>query len=539
MKKQSLAIFSSMALGLLAAVGTVATLVGSTAPNAVEAASGDKVQLSAGTHDGTGDIITWTMDNLITITQNKGHSTNDVSSNYISAPRMYKGHYLSFSCVEGVTINSVAMETVNTYKGSDITYWSSNTFAPDSEKPTTATIGSTVSELASWSDITGLDTQYLVIQNSYAKAAKYTQLRFSSLTITYTSTVQVVKPTSVTVTLDANTLTSFGATTQATATVLPADATDKSVTWSSNNESVATVDSITGLVTAIDNGVATITATCVADASVAGSAQVKVEAVQTAIENDLVITPDSFPGNSYAENNGNHDYGNVSFYSNQVMKSNTQGTIQFQKTNGLIRNSFNHFNTIKTISLSIASGSVSVSAVDEEGTKNEVTGTNGVYDFSSLGVTRYEIANSNNGTTYLNYIVVEFADPDMEAARTWAKSFNSTLEPVCESGNGVDVTTWGNVSASYEDLTANQKAVLSGEALDVVVTDIQVAVEKYEYIIGKYTSLANFMGRSVSASNNGEPINADVTAAILAGIVAFSAVVSVGLVLAIRRRKRA
>ena len=539
MKKQSLAIFSSMALGLLAAVGTVATLVGSTAPNAVEAASGDKVQLSAGTYDNTDKNITWTMDNLITITQNKGYSTNDVSSNYISAPRMYKGHYLSFSCVEGVTINSVAMETVNTYKGYDITYWSSNTFAPDSEKPTTATIGSTVSELASWSDITGLDTQYLVIQNSYAEAADYEQLRINSLTITYTSTVQVVKPTSVTVTLDANTLTSFGATTQATATVLPADATDKSVTWSSNNESVATVDSITGLVTAIDNGVATITATCVADVSVAGSAQVKVEAVQTAIENDLVITPDSFPGNSYAENNGNHDYGNVSFYSNQVMKSNTQGTIQFQKTNGLIRNSFNHFNTIKTISLSIASGSVSVSAVDEEGTKNEVTGTNGVYDFSSLGVTRYEIANSNDGTTYLNYIVVEFADPDMEAARTWAKSFNSTLEPVCESGNGVDATTWGDVSASYEVLTADQKAVLSGEALDVVVTDIQVAVEKYEYIIGKYTNLANFMGRGVSASNNGEPINADVTAAILAGIVAFSAVVSVGLVLAIRRRKRA
>ncbi len=47
---------------------------------------------------------------------------------------------------------------------------------------------------------------------------------------------------------------------QLTATVLPDDATDKSVTWSSNNEAVATVDA-TGLVTAVAAGTATITAT--------------------------------------------------------------------------------------------------------------------------------------------------------------------------------------------------------------------------------------------------------------------------------------
>ena len=53
-----------------------------------------------------------------------------------------------------------------------------------------------------------------------------------------------------------------GQTEQLTATVLPADATDKSVTWSSDTPLVATV-SETGLVTAKGVGVATITATTV------------------------------------------------------------------------------------------------------------------------------------------------------------------------------------------------------------------------------------------------------------------------------------
>ena len=46
-----------------------------------------------------------------------------------------------------------------------------------------------------------------------------------------------------------------------TATVTPANATDKTVTWSSDNESVATVDAATGKVTAVAEGTANITAT--------------------------------------------------------------------------------------------------------------------------------------------------------------------------------------------------------------------------------------------------------------------------------------
>jgi uncharacterized repeat protein (TIGR02543 family) len=46
-------------------------------------------------------------------------------------------------------------------------------------------------------------------------------------------------------------------------TVLPVDATNKNVTWSSDNPSVVTVDSVTGLVTAVSAGTAIITATTV------------------------------------------------------------------------------------------------------------------------------------------------------------------------------------------------------------------------------------------------------------------------------------
>lgn len=52
----------------------------------------------------------------------------------------------------------------------------------------------------------------------------------------------------------------LGLTDQLTATILPSDASNKSVTWLSSNPSVATVSS-TGLVTAVAYGTAVITAT--------------------------------------------------------------------------------------------------------------------------------------------------------------------------------------------------------------------------------------------------------------------------------------
>ena len=101
-----------------------------------------------------------------------------------------------------------------------------------------------------------------------------------------------VAVTSVAINEAAQTLT-VGGTFTFTATVMPDDATNKSVTWSSNDQDVATVDATSGLVTAgTTEGPATITVTTV-DGSKTASVAVTVElspaqkaaALATALEN--------------------------------------------------------------------------------------------------------------------------------------------------------------------------------------------------------------------------------------------------------------
>ncbi len=84
------------------------------------------------------------------------------------------------------------------------------------------------------------------------------RIDFYGADVTITYTAEDIHPTSVS--LDEHTLTlEEGETAQLTETVLPANATDKSVSWSTSNSSVATV--VGGLVTAISAGSATITVT--------------------------------------------------------------------------------------------------------------------------------------------------------------------------------------------------------------------------------------------------------------------------------------
>ena len=114
------------------------------------------------------------------------------------------------------------------------------------------------------------DTSIATVSNSEDNAGQVTGVAAGEATITLqvgnltdTCTVTVTQDETVAVTgIELNktelTLTEGGSETL-TATVTPDNATDKTVTWTSNKESVATVEN--GVVTAVGEGIATITAT--------------------------------------------------------------------------------------------------------------------------------------------------------------------------------------------------------------------------------------------------------------------------------------
>ncbi len=150
------------------------------------------VNLASGTYvDGT---ITWAeVNGNITIAHNKGNSGTDVNKNNIAAPRMYKGHYLSFVCTDNYTINAVEIsydattgDYATVYCGSDITAGIS--VAEKNVVDNTTAIARTLATEAGGKHVFTAATpvKELYIQNSSSTASKYTQLRPTSIKITYT-----------------------------------------------------------------------------------------------------------------------------------------------------------------------------------------------------------------------------------------------------------------------------------------------------------------------------------------------------------------
>ena len=147
------------------------------------------VTLSSGTF--STDHITWTAaDGNITITQLKGNSTTNVNSSYVSAPRVYKGHVLSFVAAEGYKINSIEITCNGTYYGNSMTAGTtiSNNVVTDNTTAVSRTWTSTSGgkHVVSATASEGLSTIY--IQN--VASATNTQLRFTALKISYTASSQ-------------------------------------------------------------------------------------------------------------------------------------------------------------------------------------------------------------------------------------------------------------------------------------------------------------------------------------------------------------
>lgn len=122
-------------------------------------------------------------------------------------------------------------------------------------------------------------------------------------------TVKEILVTSINLNNEALTL-SIGETSQLTAEVTPEDATEKTVTWSSNNENVATVSS-TGLVTANSAGNAIITCEAADESGVTSTCQITVktpsptkiyipESASVEVGATITLTPTFEPANASA-----------------------------------------------------------------------------------------------------------------------------------------------------------------------------------------------------------------------------------------------
>ena len=170
--------------------------------------------------------------------------------------------------VTGITITSASgSSTVDT---GDTLQLTANV-SPSNASDTSVTWSSSSTGIAKVST-TGLVTG--VAAGTAVITAKANDGSNQSATFTVTVTKKVIKVTKIS--LSANSLLmKTGRTATITATVLPADATNQSLTWSSSVEGVATVDQ-TGKVTAIKEGTTVIPATAKDDSGISASCTVQV-----------------------------------------------------------------------------------------------------------------------------------------------------------------------------------------------------------------------------------------------------------------------
>ena len=115
-------------------------------------------------------------------------------------------------------------------------------------------------------------TKYIMLQNIVFTTASSTQYDIENCMTKVTINVPA---TGISLNKTSLSFTGAGQTATLTATVIPSNATNKDVTWSSSDTAVATVSS-TGVVTAVANGTAVITATTADGTNLSASCEVKV-----------------------------------------------------------------------------------------------------------------------------------------------------------------------------------------------------------------------------------------------------------------------
>ena len=225
------------------------------------------VNLSGGTF--ADSKITWTFaDGNITISQLKGTSSTAVNGNYISAPRVYKGHILSFEATNGYKISSISIEYDGTYYGNSMTAGTaiSNNTVTDNTTAVSRTWATTSGGTHVVSSVSEAGLSAIHIQNV---ATTNVQLRPTNITITYIAPSSGKNPAGLAYSTNNYKVKKGTSFTSPTVT----NPNGLTVSYASDNASAVEVNATSGAITIHTVGKAVITASSEAtDQYEAGSA---------------------------------------------------------------------------------------------------------------------------------------------------------------------------------------------------------------------------------------------------------------------------
>ena len=286
-------------------------------------------------------------------------------------------------------------------------------------------------------------------------------------TLAITITKQIIPVTGITVT-GAGGITSItidNRTLQLNETLLPVNATDKTVTWSIvNGTGIATINS-TGLVTAVDNGTVTAIATANDGSGVFGSMIVT-------ISNQLItvtgITVTGAGGLSYI----NTDDGSLQLSATVLPVDASDKTVTWSIINGIEKAAINSTGLVTAI----ANGTVTVRAISNDGSgiygTIVITISNQIIQLTGINVTGAGGSTTiitNNGSLQLNANVLPLNATDKSV--TWSM-VNGTGEATINSIGLVSAIDNGTVTAFA---TANDGSGIKG-SLTIFISNHVISV---------------------------------------------------------------
>lgn len=465
--------------------------------------------------------------------------------------------------VNDVTVSSSATETAKYGLLQDILDWNRKFEPTEFEKHRNNIIYNTYQhnrnpfiDFPEWADYIWGNSDSGFTPTDYAKPETDTLYKFSGDTPT------PVDPVAVTgVSLDQDNLaldTYNNPSATLVATVAPNNATDKSVSWNSSDESVATVSGGTVTATGTGNAIITVTTT---DGGFTDTCEVTVTN-----STPLVFNPNYVKITSLDEVKDGYKYviaANVggSYYpipnslslTNYKLVSSTAVSV----TNNVISNTdaanyaltLNVSGTIVTItngtsylSHNANANFRTVSSITENRDRWTISDntTNGSFSLINVATTDRTILYSTNGT---NHVFGPYSTTNVSASgyyglelfreynpTDFSEEFLSTI--TCNGGTTPPSTSNGStMNTKFGYLSTSDKSVLKNSSASKTGTIIEQAMARYDYIVGKYGSSTyeDFIVRNpapisgqVNVTNNSTNAYFIIIIASLSSVMAFS-----------------